>query len=403
MAVGLTTSVAGAPDGVSFAADTDLTIRRVRQLFRSEQLLAASAVATAIWLRLTVVDAATGYVVLTALAVPVVATQWGLRRVRADNVVPLVLGLLAFYWASTLVVAPLAPFAFPIMPFAVIVPLLAAGPIFEGPRLRMLIAGGTVVMVAIGVLALRWSSDAIDDDIPPATQHAIVISALAMRVVTVSFAVLDANRRRYASMHALESANAALRAANDSLQASRARVVTAADEERRRIERDLHDGAQQQLIALSLRLGLVGSRHPEAADDVTTLADDLGGAIETLRELAHGIYPPLLERRGLPGALAAACRRSPLDTTLEAADVARYDRRRERALLRRPRSPAERGEVRRTRQLGSSPPVRVRPHPHRSCARTRGRRRRCRVRTRTAPRSRPRPPEHGRSPGSHRR
>ncbi len=303
----------------------DLSIRHVRRLLRSEQLLAVMAVATAIWLRIRFVDTPSGYVVLTALAIPVPATEWALRRARADNLVPIVLGMLGLYWSATLVLAPLAPFALPIMPFAVLVPLLAAGPIFDGARLRLLIAGATVAMTAITALALLAPSSAIDDAIPVSTRHSIVISALALRTVTVSFSVLDANRRRTRSVAALSEANTALRAANEALASSRARVVSVADEERRRIERDLHDGAQQQLVAVSLRLRLVGARHPDAAEDVALLADELGAAIEELRELAHGIYPPLLAHRGLPDALAAACRRVPLDTTLVADGVERYD------------------------------------------------------------------------------
>jgi signal transduction histidine kinase len=118
-----------------------------------------------------------------------------------------------------------------------------------------------------------------------------------------------------------------LRVANDELRASRARLVATGDAERRRLERDLHDGAQQQLVALTLNLGL--ARDGLLADPHGTvetldrLAADARLAIEQLRELAHGIYPPLLMDLGLDGALAAIARRSPQVVTVDAGGVDR--------------------------------------------------------------------------------
>jgi signal transduction histidine kinase len=112
------------------------------------------------------------------------------------------------------------------------------------------------------------------------------------------------------------------------LQASRARIVAAADAERRRIERDLHDGAQQYLVAIAVKAGLVQqladsdpARSKALLDD---LARDTQSALDELRNLAHGIYPPLLGSGGLGEALSAACRRAVLPTQFEAADIGRY-------------------------------------------------------------------------------
>ena len=112
------------------------------------------------------------------------------------------------------------------------------------------------------------------------------------------------------------------------LQASRGRLVAAADAERRRIERNLHDGAQQHLVALSVKVRLLeqfAERDPERARSLMNqLQDDVRSAIEELRSLAHGIYPPLLSSAGLGVALSAACRRAPLPASLEANGVGRY-------------------------------------------------------------------------------
>lgn len=112
------------------------------------------------------------------------------------------------------------------------------------------------------------------------------------------------------------------------LQASRGRLVAAADEERRRIERNLHDGAQQHLVALAIKTRLVEQlkeSDPQRAQSLMKqLQDDVNSAIEELRSLAHGIYPPLLSSAGLGEAMTAACRRASLPASVEADAVSRY-------------------------------------------------------------------------------
>ncbi len=120
------------------------------------------------------------------------------------------------------------------------------------------------------------------------------------------------------------------------LQASRGRIVAASDAARRSIERNLHDGAQQHLVALAVKVRLAqqfAERDPERAK---ALVGELGGDIEEtikeLRDLAHGIYPPLLADKGLPEALASAARRAALPTTVDADGVGRYPPEREAAV-----------------------------------------------------------------------
>jgi signal transduction histidine kinase len=120
------------------------------------------------------------------------------------------------------------------------------------------------------------------------------------------------------------------------LRASRQRLVAAQDDERRRLERNLHDGAQQHLVAIKVKLGLVemlATRDPEKAKAaVAELKHDADEALETLRDLARGIYPPLLADKGLPTALQAQARKAPLPVTIEADGVGRYPQDTEAAL-----------------------------------------------------------------------
>jgi len=115
----------------------------------------------------------------------------------------------------------------------------------------------------------------------------------------------------------------------EELRASRQRLVAAQDEERRKLERNIHDGAQQQLVALSVQLKLLGTMVERDPAKARELADDLGQAstraLEDLRDLARGIYPPLLADKGLAAALESQARRAAVPTTVEADGIGRYD------------------------------------------------------------------------------
>ncbi len=119
---------------------------------------------------------------------------------------------------------------------------------------------------------------------------------------------------------------AELQASLEDLRASRRRLVEAQDQERRKIERNLHDGAQQQLVALSVQLGLV-ERVADDPDRVRAMSGQiraaLADALDDLRDLARGIYPPLLADKGLAAALDAQARKAPFPTTVEADGVGR--------------------------------------------------------------------------------
>jgi signal transduction histidine kinase len=112
------------------------------------------------------------------------------------------------------------------------------------------------------------------------------------------------------------------------LRASRQRLVTAQDEERRRLERNLHDGAQQHLVALRVNLGLAkrfATTDPARSTEILTrLESDTDETLETLRDLARGIYPPLLADQGLATALAAQARKATLPVEVDADGVGRY-------------------------------------------------------------------------------
>jgi signal transduction histidine kinase len=112
------------------------------------------------------------------------------------------------------------------------------------------------------------------------------------------------------------------------VRASRARLVRASDEARERLERDLHDGAQQSLVVLRLKLvdaaDVIPADPMEGQRLVTAIARQMEGVLEGLRSLASGVYPPLLRDRGLIDALKAAARLTSSDVSVRAAAIGRY-------------------------------------------------------------------------------
>jgi signal transduction histidine kinase len=122
----------------------------------------------------------------------------------------------------------------------------------------------------------------------------------------------------------------------DDLRASRQRLVAAQDEERRRLERNIHDGAQQQLVALAVKqrlaASLVGRDETRLRSLLTDLQSETNEALEDLRDLARGIYPPLLADKGLSAALESQARKSPIPVRVEADQIGRFPQETEAAV-----------------------------------------------------------------------
>jgi signal transduction histidine kinase len=116
----------------------------------------------------------------------------------------------------------------------------------------------------------------------------------------------------------------------EELRASRQRLVAAQDEGRRRLERNIHDGVQQQLVALAVKLrladGMIERDPAKAHDAIAALQGDANAALDDLRDLARGIYPPLLADQGLRAALEAQAQKATTPIVVEAASIGRYPR-----------------------------------------------------------------------------
>jgi signal transduction histidine kinase len=169
----------------------------------------------------------------------------------------------------------------------------------------------------------RWLTEVRDgDELVAAIVHdAGLRSDDAFIATATSYALMTLDNQRLSAQ-----ARSLLREVSD----SRARIQATADDERRRIERDLHDGAQQRLVALRIKLELVAEQaddeDAERAATLRGLGTEVEDAIDEVRSLARGIYPAALADRGLVEALRSAALLSPLPATVLAAGVGRYSR-----------------------------------------------------------------------------
>jgi signal transduction histidine kinase len=200
-------------------------------------------------------------------------------------------------------------------------------------------ADRAVVRLAVGHelrTVATWPPDAPerDDDFVAEVRHqGELLGALAVSLPAND--PIDPNREqlvRDLAAHAglvlrNERLTRQLRSRLDQLQAAQKRLVAAQDLERRRLERNIHDGAQQQLVALAVKARLARSlteRDPaKAAAMLEQIESETQTALEDLRDLARGIYPPLLADKGLEAALIAQARKSPLPVSVEADGIGR--------------------------------------------------------------------------------
>jgi signal transduction histidine kinase len=181
-------------------------------------------------------------------------------------------------------------------------------------------------LVVTGTLALAMTLLMRRSLIAPLSELLAAMDRVGHGDLDVNLPPISADELGIARRHFNEMV-ADLRGSIDELRAAQARIVAASAEARRRVERDLHDGAQQHLVLMNLKLGLLArtlGADPKASKLVSELRGDLDRALAELRDLAHGIYPAILTSDGLPGALAEAACAAAIPTTVDCDGAGRY-------------------------------------------------------------------------------
>ncbi|MFC4120885.1 sensor histidine kinase [Nonomuraea zeae] len=238
-----------------------------------------------------------------------------LRFVKRDRVEHAIAVSAAITWCYAITLTALVPVALPYAALVTVAPVLLSVAYLSRRRFKLIMACTVATALAITVAA-RFSGGAGFDDrhVQPWIVDVTVIALVLLGLTRASFLAWQ--------NHVMLVARA------EALQESRARLVAAADRERRQIERDLHDGAQQRLVAAAVQSRvaqrLLATQPDRVGPLLAQLTEDLREAGTELRDLAHGIYPPQLAEYGLEAALLAAARHSPLPAAIRAEGVGRY-------------------------------------------------------------------------------
>ena len=220
--------------------------------------------------------------------------------------------------AAIMLVTFVAPNLLPATVLAALVPVVFAEPYVRWRR-GLVLAVVTTGCVLTMALVARFEHVAASAAQPPHwIETAFIVIALPVNALHLLVIVWN----NAAALRVSENL-VAERAAQ--LEASRSRLITAADEERRRLERDLHDGAQQHLVALAVLIQLARTAEHDRYQPLLTEASGLlETAIAEIRRLAHGIYPPLLVSGGLAQALPAVAAHAPVPVRLDLRGLGRY-------------------------------------------------------------------------------
>ncbi len=221
-------------------------------------------------------------------------------------------------WIGVLVTVWVSPALLPVMAILAVLPVAFAEAYVRWQR-GLLFVGLTGLCLLIAATMSRFVDRETSSEIGNHWVETgfiiggVTIVGLNLMVIVWNNAAALRTSEAYLAEHAAE------------LAASRTRLTAAADEERRRIERDLHDGAQQHLVALSVLIQLARNAEPQRAAALLDEAAELvGTAIVEMRRLAHGIYPPLLVSGGLAEALPTLAARAPVPVRVEIGALDRY-------------------------------------------------------------------------------
>ena len=239
-------------------------------------------------------------------------------------------------WLVSLVFVIVLPIVLPIAMINIIMPIALVSTQLPERRFPLMMASAMFVTLLAGMAGYLQNVLELELKTEPWIWQWLCIVVLVAHIVPLSLIVWRSNRQQAIVLNEALDANERLRDSDAELRRSRSRLVSAADAERRRIERDLHDGAQQRLVAVLVQLRLAARTLRRGGDldldAVDALADDLEAGIEEVRRLAHGIYPPLLEMRGLPAALTAVARRNGPRMAVVDEGIGRFDARIEAAV-----------------------------------------------------------------------
>lgn len=233
----------------------------------------------------------------------------------------------AWYLLFPLVI--IIPETLPIAIQNVIGPVILAATYLERRFVKQLIPGTIAIAVIISLISFTTDGVGLDEVAPDGVFIGVLVAYIAANLLMVMGDIQELNLVHLRSLDRAIRQNRELRDVEQALRDSRRRLVLAGDEERVRVERDLHDGAQQRLVSLSMQLrlaaDLAADGQPPSSDALMALHRSANEAVDELRDLAQGLYPARLKELGLVRALHSLARRSPTPIEIDDRTTANLD------------------------------------------------------------------------------
>lgn len=292
---------------------------------RFDRAAVVASIVGVVLVNTTIVRESAVYLVVPVLGVLLVVLTFAdhaLRHGRATTG----LGLIASgHWFVALAITALLPFIWPVLVLTVLMPMVLATPLLTRRDLFAAVVGSAVAVAATATVGLLGDDGGVIPDVADELELATVILALTAQVIPIALITQHNNHLQLAALADANELNRALSASESALASSRLRLTEVADTERRRLERDLHDGPQQRILALGMHLRRLRADPSTASPLVDAAIEEVAATVAELREVAHGIYPPILQASGLAGALRSTVRSLPWAVDAAIEDIGRRD------------------------------------------------------------------------------
>lgn len=267
---------------------------------------------------------ATGFVVALAAAGMAV----GAWHARGNRLVAAVGWLAIGNWIAILTGAVMAAPVWPLFPLAALLPAVVAASYLRQDLFRYYLGSSIFIATGTTMLGLTANFTSIRDDVPEWVFVMLLAVFVPLLTAALGFLALQNFARVRAMIASLSDAYESVRSQAGDVRASRSRMLAAADRERRRIERDLHDGTQQHFVAISMSVAALKTQLPDDEAlhvQVDRLREDVREAQRNLRDLTVAIYPPTLTEHGLSSAIRFIADRFSPNVTTRIDDVGRCD------------------------------------------------------------------------------
>lgn len=301
---------------------------RLRSLVLFDTALALGGGLFTIVASLTVARIPTLFGVGVAVLITAAVIASALRPLSRGRISAAVLRLAIANWAIAVGVSAVATFAWPLLMLTALLPSAFAVPFVARHEVRPYMIVSFLAALTVACLGLLQDVTGLSAEVAEWLRDLVLLVLAPALTALLVWITLQSNRRLQLALDEELATRRSLDRQAEELRSSRRRVVAATDRERRRIERDLHDGAQSRLIAVNLglaRLRTTLQTEPEAAPEIVEeIRSEVQLAHVELRDLARGVYPSVLTQHGLVPAISAAADRSGSNVQLAVTDIGRH-------------------------------------------------------------------------------